>query len=171
MDLEFTSPFDRKPGTIASLLKQAYADLVKSDPLLWKPEQANWELFDREVFGQPESVGACIFLTRLDSRILGFGSWDPRPRPSFGIIGHNCILPEFRGRGFGRQQIQEILRRFREMAIKMAKVSTLDHPFFILAKRMYAACGFREVRRIPWERDPTKRIIEYEMQIKNVRWY
>lgn len=70
-----------------------------------------------------------------------------------------------------KQQIQEILLRFRKMAIKVAKVSTLDHPFFIPAKRMYAACGFREVRRIPWERDPTKRMIEYEMQINNVRWY
>jgi len=170
MNLEFTTPFDQKPGTVASLLKQAYADLVNGDPLLWEPEQANWERYDCEVFGQPASVGACIFLTRLDGRILGFGSWDPRQRPSFGIIGHNCILPEFRGRGFGRQQIQEILRRFRKVAIKMAKVSTLDHPFFIPAMRMYAACGFREVRRVPWDRDPTKTMIEYEIQINNVRW-
>jgi hypothetical protein len=62
-------------------------------------------------------------------------------------------------------QIQEILRRFREMAIKKAKVSTNDLPFFIPAQRMYIACGFREVRRIPWPRDPKQRMIEYEKEI------
>jgi GNAT superfamily N-acetyltransferase len=165
MNLEFTTPFDQKPGTIASLLRQAYADLVKSDPPLWELEQVNWERYDCEVFGQPASVGVCIFLTRLDGRVVGFGSWDPRPRPYFGIVGHNCVLPEFRGRGLGKQQIQEILRRFREMAIEMAKTSTNDHPFFIPAQRMYAACGFREVRRIPWDRDPRQRMIEYEKEI------
>ena len=165
MNVEFTTPFDQKPGTIALLLRQAYADLVKSDPLLWEPEQANWEQYDCEVFGRPTSVGACIFLTRLDGRIVGFGSWDPRQRPYFGIVGHNCVLPEFRGRGFGKQQIQEILRRFREMAIETAKASTNDHPFFIPAQRMYTACGFREVRRIPWDRDPRQRMIEYEKEI------
>jgi hypothetical protein len=30
---------------------------------------------------------------------------------------------------------------------------------------MYAACGFREVRRIPWDRDPRQRVIEYEKKI------
>ena len=102
MNLEFITPLDQKPGAIATLLRQAYAALVKSDPSLWEPEQANWEQYDCEVFGQPASVGACIFLTRLDGRIVGFGSWDPRQRPCFGIVGHNCILPEFRGRGLGK---------------------------------------------------------------------
>jgi GNAT superfamily N-acetyltransferase len=165
MNAEFTTPFDQKPGIIASLLGQAYADLVKSDPSLWEPEQENWEQYDREVFGQPISVGACVFLTRLDGRVVGFGSWDPRQRPYLGIIGHNCVLPEFRGRGLGKRQIQEILRRFREMAIETAKASTSDHPFFVPAQRMYATCGFREVRRILWDRDPKQRVIEYEKRI------
>jgi GNAT superfamily N-acetyltransferase len=165
MNVEFTTPLDQKQGTIASLLKQSYADVVKSDPSFWEPEKMNWEQYDQDVFEQPQTVGACIFLTRLDGRTVGFGSWDPRQRPRFGIIGHNCILPEFRGKGLGKRQIQEILRRFREMSIETAKVSTNDQPFFVPAQRVYAACGFREVRRIPWNRDPGQRMIEYEMEI------
>jgi len=165
MNVEFTMALDQERGTIAALLKRSYADLVTGNPSLWEPEQVNWEQYDRHVFGQPQTVGACVFLTRLDGRIAGFGSWDPRQRPRFGIIGHNCILPEFRGRGLGKLQIQEILRRFREMTIETAKVSTNDGPFFLPAQRMYIACGFREVRRIPWNRDPGQMIIEYEKEI------
>ena len=63
------------------------------------------------------------------------------------------------------QQIQEILRRFRALDVKVAKVSTNDHPYFVRAQRMYIACGFREVRRIPWERNPDQKLIEYEKEI------
>ena len=165
MNVEFTTPLDEKRGIIASLLRLAYAELVKIDPALWESEQSRWTQYDDEVFGQPRTVGACVFLTRVDGRIVGFGSWDPRQEPRFGIIGHNCILPEFRGRGLGRQQIKEILRRFCEMRIETAKVSTRDHPFFVPAQRMYEACGFREVRRIPSGCDPRQKTIEYEKEI------
>ena len=107
-------------------------------------------------------MGACLFLTRLDGVLVGFASWDPRQRPRLGIVGHNCILPEFRGRGYGRTQIEEVLRRFKGMGIQTACVTTCDHPFFAPAHRMYQACGFHEVRRIPWDRDPSLMVIECE---------
>jgi GNAT superfamily N-acetyltransferase len=163
--MSFSTAIDQKPGTIASLLKQSYAELVNANPALWESEQAKWEQYDRDVFEQPRTVGVCIFLTWLDGQVVGFGSWDPRQRPRFGIIGHNCILPEFRGRELGKLQINEVLRRFREMAIATAKASTSDHPFFVPAQRMYEACGFHEVRRFPWDRDPNQSIIEYEKNL------
>lgn len=95
----------------------------------------------------------------------GFGSYDPRGKPEYGVIGHNCILPEFRGKGLGKQQIQEIFRRFQTIGIRTAKVSTNDHPFFVPAQWMYTASGFREVRRIPWDRNPRLSLIEYEKEI------
>jgi len=165
MGLEFISPLNETPGVIASLLKRSYAELVASEPSLWREEQVRWERYDREVFGQPTTVGASIFLSRLDGRIIGFASWDPRQRPQRGIVGHNCILPEFRGRGFGREQVREVLRRFKDMGIQAALVTTCDHPFFAPAQRMYQACGFREVRRIPWDRDPRRTVIEYEREV------
>ena len=165
MNIEFKSPLDQKPGTIASLLEEAYNDLVKSYPSLWVPERSNWEQYDHAVFTQPSSVGACIFFTWLDGHIVGFGSWDPRQRPDFGIIGHNCVIPKFRNRGLGKRQIQEILQRFLRMGIKTAMVSTNDHSFFIPAQHMYTACGFQEISRNPWDRDPRQSIIEYERQI------
>jgi GNAT superfamily N-acetyltransferase len=151
----------QRPGTLARLLRASYRELLMAD-LRWQAEQANWDAYDGEVFENPTTVGACLFLTCIDGRITGFASWDPRPAPEYAIIGHNCILPEFRGKGLGKAQVLEILRRFQGFGIRKAKVSTCDHPFFVPAQRMYLACGFRELRRVPWPRDPSQTLIEYE---------
>ena len=161
MNTVFATLSDQRPGSIVKLLRACYAQLLTLDPR-WESEEEKWEEYDRQVFRHPKTIGACIFLTRIERHIVGFGSWDPRQRPECGIVGHNCILPEFRGNGLGTQQIQEILRRFQRLGIKTAKASTNDHSFFIPAQRMYVARGFREVRRIPWIRDPDQTLIEYE---------
>ncbi len=165
MNIAFTSPLEQEPGIIADLLKSSYAELVSAAPQYWRQEVANWEEFDKDVLRYPNSVGACVFLTWADDLVIGLGSYDNRPMPDYGIIGHNCILPAFRGKGLGRLQILEILRRFEKMEILMAKVSTNEHPFFIPAQKMYIACGFREVRRVTWDRNPELHLIEYEKKL------
>lgn len=165
MKLKFTSPHDQQPGLIASILKQSYADLLESDEEHWGPEVPKWEQFDLEVFQHPDTIGSCVFLSWSDDHLVGFGSYDPRQKPKFGIIGHNCVLPAFRGKGFGKQQIQEILRRFQAQGISTAKTSTLAGTWHIPAQRMYIACGFRETGRHPWDGDPSQTVIEYEKQL------
>ncbi len=165
--LRFTPPHDQKPGRIASLLEQSYAELLEWGPDIMSLEVCKWEQFDREVFEHPETVGSCVFLSWCDDYLVGFGSYDPRQQPEFGIVGHNCVLPGFRGRGFGRQQLGEILRRFQEIGIRVAKATTGDHSFFTPAQQMYAACGFRETRRHPWEGNPFLNVIEYEKRLDN----
>lgn len=165
MNIKFNSPLEFKPGIIVGLLERSYAEMISSDPKYWSQEKQTWTEFDKEVFRYPNSIGACMFLTVVDDQLVGFGSYDNRQMPEFGIVGHNCILPEFRGRGFGKQQIFEILNRFRSMGIKTAKVSTCSHPFFVPAQRMYISCGFIEVNRRPWDMDSSQDIIEYEKEI------
>mgnify|MGYP003592986894 CR=1 FL=1 len=167
MKLRFTSPHEQQPGAIASLLKRSYANLAESDPKRWAPEIMKWEDFDAEVFQHPDTIGSCVFLSWFGDQLVGFGSYDPRQQPAFGVVGHNCILPEFRGRGFGEEQILEILRRLQSRGIRKAKVSTGAHPFFVPAQRMYIACGFRETRRVPSDIDPSESVIEYEMELAN----
>jgi GNAT superfamily N-acetyltransferase len=165
VELNYTSPFEREPGIIFRLLDQSYAELVRTHPELWEPEKENWEEFDRDVFENPGTIGACTFLTWFGKALVGFFSFDLRPMPAYGVIGHNCILPEYRNRGFGKQQIAEILRRFRQMGIRQARVSTSDHPFFVPAQKMYTACGFVEFKRVPFDRDPKQNMIHYQMKI------
>lgn len=164
MKIDFVTISDQQPGRIATLLRASYAHLLKLEPR-WASENKKWEEYDRQVFAHPGAVGARIFFTRLDGHVVGFGSWDPRQGPEYGIVGHNCILPEFRGKGLGKLQIQEILRRFQIHGIKTAKASTGDHPFFIPAQRMYLACGFREVRRTARKTGFGLKIVEYERDL------
>jgi GNAT superfamily N-acetyltransferase len=165
MELIYTSPFEAKAGIIAWLLNQNYAELVEAQPEVWEAEKANWEESDRNIFENPKTTGACTLLSWYETTIVGFFSFDPRPSPAYGVIGHNCILPEYRKQGFGKQQVREILRKFRQSGIRQAQVSTNDHPFFLPAQRMYAACGFVEVGRVPWDRDPRQNIIHYEKEL------
>jgi GNAT superfamily N-acetyltransferase len=165
-DLKFTLPHAEKPGKIAEILKICYSNLVNSDPDLWRDEAAGWERFDNDVFEDPDGVGDCTFLSWSDDKLVGFASFDTRQWPALGIIGHNAILPEYQGRGFGKQQIEEIIRRFQKMGFKRAKVSTLDHPFFIPAQKMYVSCGFHVKRWIPWEGCQKYRLIEYGQELK-----
>jgi ribosomal protein S18 acetylase RimI-like enzyme len=42
-----------------------------------------------------------------------------------------------KGKGYGKRQIEELLRIFKQEGCKRAKVSTSDNDFFIPARRMY----------------------------------
>jgi GNAT superfamily N-acetyltransferase len=164
--LTFRPVTQYKAGIIASLLHQCYARILFAEPLYWQKEVANWQLFDREVFANPETVGQCVFITCLGEEEIGFGSFDPRERPELGIIGHNCVLPPFQGKGYGKRQILEIFKRFKKMGIKRAKATTSEHPFFLPAREMYLECGFQEKRRLIGGPDPRYKLIEYEMGLE-----
>jgi GNAT superfamily N-acetyltransferase len=101
----------------------------------------NWADFDAEVHQSPETVGACGFVTYLDADVVGFASWDPRGWP-VARVGHNCVRPAHQGRGYGSQQIEEVVRRLRERGFARVWARTSEHPFFAPARHMYARCGF-----------------------------
>ena len=148
------------PGTIFSLLSQSYAPI-------WNDElEETMRHADRETFDNPHTVGACTFITCLDGQPIGMASYDPRPGPELAIIGHNCILPDYQGRAFGRKQIAEILRRLKAQHFARLTITTSDHPFFIPAQKMYQACGFKELRRFHQPPDSDCQTIEYEFDLK-----
>jgi GNAT superfamily N-acetyltransferase len=160
--LVFKPAADCKIGTFSHLLLQSYVELL-SEPH-WEAEQEKFAQFDREIFENPETVGRCVFATFLENRVIGFASFDPR-QGSVGLVGHNCILPEWRGNGYGKQQLVELLRRMRDLGICQANATTSEHPFFLSARRMYVACGFLEKRRYAGGPDLRYRRIEYGREL------
>lgn len=139
--LLFEAITNHPAGIIERLLAQSYADLPVNDQEREK-YRVHWQRADRETFENPETVGRCTFITCLNGEPIGMGSFDPRQAPEQGVIGQNCIIPAYRGLGFGRRQIEEILRRLRALGIKTAVVTTGVQDFFLPARRMYEACGF-----------------------------
>ncbi len=163
--LTFTSIRPYPTGTIALLLSRSYAEILKTEREYWEREKQNWEQFDRDAFENPETIGKCVLVACLNNQAIGFASFDPRRKPELGTVGHNCILPEYRRQGYGKQQILETLNRMRALGIRRAIVSTSEHPFFLPAQRVYLACGFQEKRRHAGGPDPRYQIIEFERDL------
>ena len=136
--LKFRQINEYEPGIIFSLLSESFAELW-NDKLEEKIRQ-----FDKEVFENPDTVGACAFISTLNDKPIGMTSWDPRQGPELGIIGYNCILPEYQNKGFGKAQIKEVLGLLKQNGFKKAFARTGEHPFFTGAQKMYVACGFKK---------------------------
>ena len=163
-ELVFDPVSRHEVGTIERLLVASYAGLPVSDDEL-ATYRLKWRRADRDTFENPATIGCCTFVTCLDDVPIGLGSFDPRERPERGVIGQNCIVPEYRRQGYGRRQIEEILRRLREMRVRKAIVTTGEHAFFLPGQRMYLACGFGETRRFEREDVSAFGMIEYEREL------
>ncbi len=166
--LEFTGIDQQDRGIITALLQKSYVSFYSQLPGVWETEKREFDEFDQLAFDNPTTVGRCVTFSSFSEHVVGLVSFDPRQGPERGIVGHNCILPEFRGKGFGKLQIREVLREFKSRGFHNAVVSTGDNPFFLPAQRMYLACGFKEVRRgidPPGAPESTIKMIEYEREV------
>ena len=122
--LTFRSAAEYQPGSVYAILAECYTEIL--DGTL----QDNLRQFDREVFTAPDTVGACALISSANDVTVGFLSYDPRQGPEMGIVGHNGVLPAFQRKGYGTQQILEIIHRFTSRRFACARVSTSEHPFF-----------------------------------------
>ena len=74
-------------------------------------------------------------------------TWDPRNRPEYVEIGHNGIREQYKGRGYGRLQLEEALRRIREYeGLKRIIVCTNSN---LIAPKNYESVGFALYDRKP----------------------
>jgi GNAT superfamily N-acetyltransferase len=158
--LKFEPVTKYERGLISQLLLQGFTD-VMDDALKQKIE-----VYDEEVYDNPDTIGACVFITIEASELVGMASWDPRQWPEMGIIGWNCVLPKHSGNDIGKAQIEEILKRFRNADFEKAFVKTCEHPFFDAAQRMYRQCGFHVSKRHDTGGLAGYGTIDYEMQLK-----
>lgn len=162
--LQFVPLSKYKSGLLFQLLSKSYKGLIENYHLPHKEKLIeNWKKFDKEAFSNPK-ISNCVFITCIDDKPIGFASYDPRQGPEYGVIGHNCILPKYQGKGYGKKQILELLRRLKELHVKKARVSTGDHPFFISAHRLYLGCGFKIIDRMKAGKQDFP-MIRYEMTL------
>jgi RimJ/RimL family protein N-acetyltransferase len=139
--LTFTKATNRDPGAVHTILSACFAEILDASL------ERNLRQFDRDVFANPDTVGACTLITSVTGRTVGLLSYDPRPGPQFGLIGYHGVLPPFRRQGYGRRQIDEMIRMLTARRFEAVRVTTSLHPFFEPARRLYEACGFHEIQR------------------------
>ena len=161
----FGSIAGQQPGVIAGLLSRSYAALIAGEPDRYGGLAAGFAAYDRECFANPDTVGRCVILTCLAGEPIGMAAWDPRGWPEEAKLGHNCVVPEFQGRGLGRAQLAEVLRRLALGQFATVEVTTGAHPFFAPARAMYLSCGFVEINRTMEGPDPRQEVVYYRKQL------
>jgi ribosomal protein S18 acetylase RimI-like enzyme len=149
-ELQFWPLTEFEQGTLYSLLSESYAGLIEAVPQYAEMLQRQWQETDTFAFSMKDTpIAECFFVTCSHKTPIGMGSIDPRNLPTSASIGQNCLLPAYRGRGYGTRQLHEMLRRLRQRRASRIVVVTSHHPFFLPAQRMYQSNGFRETRRFP----------------------
>jgi GNAT superfamily N-acetyltransferase len=132
---------DFKPGQIQELIKKCYQDLIDYFPSEKEKLYHQWENEDKAAFKKMETIGKLILFSCIEKNLIGFISWDNRQFPN-GIVGQNCILPDYQGHGYGTKQLEKIIDILRNDKFKTLSAETGDHDFFIPARKMYEKCGF-----------------------------
>jgi len=148
-------------GLIQKLLKNSYKDLFKYFPDEKRRLYDQWEREDREAFNNPDTVGRHVLFTCINDKPIGYFSWDDRQHP-LGLVGQNCILPDYQSKGYGKKQIECIIKIFQRGKFNEIRAITGDHEYFLAAQKMYLSCGFRQQRKI--QGNPFK-LIEFSKRI------
>ena len=158
----FFKPFsDFSSGVICDLLLKSYSPY----PEIVEQDKQSWRRYDKDVFLSPnDGIGKCGFISCVGDSIVGFASWDPRSKP-VAEIGHNCIAPQFQGKGYGKAQINEVLKRLKKLGFNIVKVSTGGGDLFIPSRKMYESCGFTEVNRGVHEAKPDFEVVYFKKKL------
>lgn len=134
--IEFRKISDFPRGTLYDILADAYSFDARNKQI-W---DADWQEADRFFYDNPEIADKYGLVTCLNGKPIGFVTWDPRHRPDYVEIGHNGIREAFKGRGYGRLQLEEALRRIKAYeGLKKIIVCTNGN---LIAPKNYEAVGF-----------------------------
>lgn len=157
--IEFKKISNFPVGTLYNQLKDAYS--FHSDcQTFW---DNMWKDYDNFFYSDLDSVADKYgFITVVDGIAVGHISWDPRNRPDYVSIGHNCILSKFKGNGYGKIQLQEAIRRIKDYGVKKIVVTTNE--ITVSAQKNYESVGFVKIaERTNTDFPFAGKYIDYEM--------
>ncbi|MBT9775200.1 GNAT family N-acetyltransferase [Clostridium sp. MCC353] len=125
--------------------------------------EKDWIEYDDFFFDNLSIADKCGFVTVLDGLPIGHISWDPRNAPGYTAVGHNCIIPEYKGMGYGKKQLQEAVGRIRQYdGLKKIIVTTNSA---LTAPYNYESVGFKlcQRRKNQTESSFSGDFLDYEM--------
>jgi RimJ/RimL family protein N-acetyltransferase len=136
MELKFQKFSDFPRGIMYNILKDAYSfDARYSE--CW---DENWKKNDDFFYENPEIADKYSIVTCVDGEPIGIVAWDPRHCPKYVEIGDNGIRTRFKGKGYGKIQLQEAVRLIKLYdGLKKIIVCTNSN---LVAKYNYESVGF-----------------------------
>ncbi|MCM1371312.1 MAG: GNAT family N-acetyltransferase [Clostridium sp.] len=158
--IEFKNISEFPRGTLYNQLKDAYSfnkECIKN----WED---SWKEYDDFFYENLDSVGKYIFITVLNGIPIGHISWDPRNKPKYAIIGHNCILTKYKGNGYGKRQLEEAIKRIK--ADNFNKIIVTTNEITYAAQKNYESVGMKKVNIRENKETPfAGNFIDYELKI------
>ena len=157
--VEFRKISEFLRGTLYNQLVDAYSfnDECK------KTWDNSWKEYDDYFYDNLDIIDKYGFITILDGEPIGHISWDPRHRPDYVEIGHNCIITKYKGKGYGKIQLQEAIKRIKEYD-DLKKIIVTTNELFIPAQRNYESVGFKKIRERENKETPfSGKYIDYEL--------
>ena len=134
--IEFRKFSEFPRGTVYDILQDAYSFDIRYKQI-W---DMNWKASDDFFYDNPDIADKYGLVTCLDGKPVGFVTWDPRSRSEYVEIGHNGIREHCKGRGYGRLQLEEAIRRIRTYEeLKRIIVRTNSN---LIAPKNYESAGF-----------------------------
>ena len=139
--IEFKKVSEFPRGTLYNQLVDAYSfndNCIKT----WNN---SWKEYDNYFYDNLEIADKYAFITIVDGEAIGHISWDPRHKPKYVEIGHNCIITKYKNKGYGHIQLMEAIRRIKEYN-DLEKIIVTTNEIFIPEQRNYESVGFKKIR-------------------------
>ena len=137
--IQFKKISDFPKGTLYSQLVDAYS----FDSMCKKHWDNMWKEYDDFFYSNLDNIADKYgFITTVNDHAIGHISWDPRNRPEYVEIGHNCIISNYKGNGYGKKQLEEAIRRIKEYNVKKIIVTTNE--ITLSAQKNYESVGFKK---------------------------
>ncbi|MBQ4284679.1 MAG: GNAT family N-acetyltransferase [Lachnospira sp.] len=135
--IEFRRFTEFPRGTLYDILQDAYSYDSRNREL-W---DENWRESDDFFYDNPNIADNYGLVTCIDNMPIGFVTWDPRHRPEYVEIGHNGIREKYKGKGYGREQLEEAIRRIKGYeGLQRIIVCTNSN---LIAPKNYESVGFK----------------------------
>lgn len=159
MNIEFKKFSEFPRGIICELLRDGYS----FDGRYERDWITSWKDANDFFYDHLHIADQCGFISVLGDTPIGFICWDPRNKPDYVEIGHNCIASAYKGNRYGKMQLQEAVHRIAEQGVNRIIVTTDEQ--LVPAQKNYESVGFKFVRRRENKRNPeyAGELIDYEM--------
>lgn len=158
MSVEFKKFSEFQRGIMYKLLQDGYS----FDSRYERDWIIKWKEEDDFFYDNLHIADECGFVTTLNGTPIGFICWDPRNIPDYIEIGHNCIATKYKGKKFGKMQLQEAVNRITNKNTNKLVVTTDE--LLIPAQKNYESVGFKIVQKRKNEiSEYTGNLMDYEI--------
>ena len=86
-----------------------------------------------------------VFVAVEEGTVVGYATFGVDLDDGIGSVTNNAVDPRYQRRGIGTALNRRVLDHFRELGLRIARVTTLEHD--MPARRIYEKHGFQEIAR------------------------